>query len=96
VFVLRHPRRALCVLLARTIQADDTRRQSRDLPLEIRTRGASFLPGVRMRDFSDSPAFESDGKWDGKTRKLGVNARLFDGFDAADAPVNVVDGKNLW
>ena len=49
-----------------------------------------------MRDFSDSPAFESDGKWDGKTRKLGVNARLFDGFDAADAPVNVVDGKNLW
>jgi len=25
-----------------------------------------------------------------------VNARLFDGFDAATAPVKVIDGKNLW
>jgi len=25
-----------------------------------------------------------------------VNARLFDGFDAAEAPVTVIDGKNLW
>jgi hypothetical protein len=27
---------------------------------------------------------------------LGVNARRFDGFDAAEAPVAVIDGKNLW
>jgi hypothetical protein len=27
---------------------------------------------------------------------LGVSARRFDGFDAADAPVAVIDGKNLW
>jgi hypothetical protein len=46
--------------------------------------------------FTDSPAFEPDGSWDGSTRRIGVNARLFDGFDAAQAPVTVIDGKNLW
>ena len=46
--------------------------------------------------FIDSPAFEPDGKWDGHTRRIGVNARLFDGYDAALAPVTVIDGKNLW
>ncbi|MEJ8856923.1 hypothetical protein WKW79_20275 [Variovorax robiniae] len=37
-----------------------------------------------------------DGKWDGKTRRIGANARLFRDFDAAIAPVKVIDGKNLW
>ncbi len=46
--------------------------------------------------FTDSPAFEADGSWDKKTRRIGVNARLFDDFIAADAPVVVIDGKNLW
>ena len=46
--------------------------------------------------FSDSPAFERDGTWDQKTRRIGVNARLYEGFDAATAPVAVIDGKNLW
>lgn len=46
--------------------------------------------------YSDSPAFGRDGSWDGKTRRIGVNARLFDDFDAAQAPVTVIDGKNLW
>jgi hypothetical protein len=46
--------------------------------------------------FSDSPAFEPDGHWDGSTRRIGVNARLFDNFDAALAPVVVIDGKHLW
>ena len=46
--------------------------------------------------YSDSPAFEPDGKWDGKTRRIGINARLLDGFEAADWPVTVIDGKNLW
>jgi hypothetical protein len=46
--------------------------------------------------FSDSPAFQPDGSWDGKTRRIGVNARLFDDFNAAEASVTVVDGKNLW
>ena len=45
---------------------------------------------------SDSPAFERDGSWDQKTRRVGVNARLFDDFEAADHPVTVIDGKNLW
>ena len=46
--------------------------------------------------FSDSPAFEPDGKWDGNTRRIGVNARLLDGFDAALASITVIDGKHLW
>lgn len=46
--------------------------------------------------FSDSPAFEQDGSWDQKTRRISVNARLFDDFDAALAPIEVIDGKNLW
>ena len=46
--------------------------------------------------FSDSPAFEPDGSWDKTTRRMSVNARLLDGFDAASAPVTVIDGKNLW
>jgi hypothetical protein len=46
--------------------------------------------------YSDSPAFERNGNWDGHTRRIGVNARLFDDFDAAAAPVEVIDGKNLW
>ena len=46
--------------------------------------------------YSDSPAFETDGTWDGRTRRIGVNARLFDDFDAALAPIAVIDGKHLW
>ena len=46
--------------------------------------------------YSDSPAFETDGTWDGSTRRIGVNARLFDDFDAAGAPLVVIDGKHLW
>jgi hypothetical protein len=55
-----------------------------------------FCPTCGCSTFSDSPAFELSGAWDGKTRRYGVNARLFDGFDAAEAPVTVIDGKNLW
>ena len=46
--------------------------------------------------YADSPAFERDGSWDGKTRRIGLNARLIDDFEAADWPVTVIDGKNLW
>ena len=45
--------------------------------------------------FSDSPALEPDGRWDNSTRRIGVNARLFDDFDAALAPVVIIDGKHL-
>ena len=55
-----------------------------------------FCPTCGCATFSDSPAFEPDGSWDGSTRRIGVNARLFDDFDAASAPVTVIDGKNLW
>ena len=46
--------------------------------------------------YADSPAFETDGSWDGVTRRICVNAHLFDDFEAADWPVIVIDGKNLW
>jgi hypothetical protein len=46
--------------------------------------------------YSDSPDFKPDGTWDGSTRRICANARLFDAFDAALAPVEVIDGKNLW
>lgn len=55
-----------------------------------------FCAACGIAVYSDSPAFEPDGKWDGHTRRIGVNARLFDDFDAAQAPVVVIDGKNLW
>ena len=46
--------------------------------------------------YSDSPDFQLDGSWDGKTRRIGVNARLFDDFDAEEWPHTVIDGRNLW
>lgn len=46
--------------------------------------------------YADSPDFQQDGSWDGKTRRACVNARLFDDFEAADHPVAVIDGKTLW
>ncbi len=55
-----------------------------------------FCPVCGCGTFTDSPAFEPDGSWDKRTRRIGVNARLFDDFVAADAPVMVIDGKNLW
>jgi hypothetical protein len=55
-----------------------------------------FCPVCGCATYSDSPAFEPDGKWDGVTRRIGVNARLFDDFDAALAPTVLIDGKHLW
>ena len=46
--------------------------------------------------YSDSPDFQPDGSWDKRTRRVGLNARLIDDFEAADYPVTVIDGKNLW
>jgi hypothetical protein len=55
-----------------------------------------FCPVCGCATYTDSPAFEMDGKWDGHTRRIVVNARLFDDFDAAAAEVEVIDGKHLW
>jgi hypothetical protein len=46
--------------------------------------------------YADSPVFAEDGAFDPKVRKICVNARLFDDFEAADHPVTVIDGKHLW
>lgn len=56
----------------------------------------SFFTNCGCGTFSDTPDFQPDGTWDGTTRRIGVNARLFDSFDAATAPVTVIDGRNLW
>ena len=55
-----------------------------------------FRPTCACGTFTDSPAFKPDGSWDEITRRIGVNARLFDDFVAVDMPVVVIDGKNLW
>jgi hypothetical protein len=55
-----------------------------------------FCPSCGCGIFSDSPDFQLDGSWDGATRRIGVNARLLNDFDAAEAPVVVIDGKILW
>ena len=46
--------------------------------------------------YADSPDFQPDGTWDGVTRRIALNARLIDDFEAADWPVTVIDGKHLW
>ena len=55
-----------------------------------------FCPACGSGTYTDSPACKPDGSWDKHTRRIGVNARLFNDFVAADAPVVVIDGKNLW
>ena len=55
-----------------------------------------FCPVCGCGTHSDSPDFEPDGKWDGQTRRIGINARLFENFDAAEYPVRKIDGRNLW
>lgn len=55
-----------------------------------------FCPMCGCTTYTDSPAFQPDGTWDGSTRRIGANARLFDDFDAATAPVQVIDGRHLW
>ncbi|MDR6758345.1 hypothetical protein J2Y48_003644 [Mycoplana sp. BE70] len=55
-----------------------------------------FCAACGCGTYTDSPAFEIGGGWDGVSRRIGINARLFDDFDAAEAPVTVIDGKNLW
>lgn len=55
-----------------------------------------FCPNCGSATFSDSPAYTPDGQWDGRSRRIGINARLLDDWDAALAPVVVIDGKHLW
>ena len=55
-----------------------------------------FCAGCGCATYSDSPDFKPDGSWDKHTRRIGVNARLFDDFDAAAAHITIIDGKNLW
>ncbi len=56
----------------------------------------NFCPTCGCTTYSDSPDFQPDGTFDVARRRIGVNARLFDGIEAADWPVTVIDGKNLW
>ncbi len=55
-----------------------------------------FCPTCGCGTYSDTPDFQPNGAWDGKTRRIGVNARLFDHFIAANHPFFEIDGKNLW
>lgn len=55
-----------------------------------------FCSACGCDTYTDSPDFQPDGSWDGKARRIALNARLLDDFEAADWPVKVLDGKNLW
>jgi len=55
-----------------------------------------FCPTCGCATYTDSPDFQPDGSRDGTTRRIVVNARLFDDFDAAAAEVAVIDGRHLW
>jgi hypothetical protein len=55
-----------------------------------------FCSACGCDTYADSPAFARDGSWDGQTRRIALNARIIDDFEAADWPVTVIDGKNLW
>jgi hypothetical protein len=45
--------------------------------------------------FNETPSWV-DYKPDFDNPKISINARLFDDFDVASIPVEVLDGKNLW
>jgi hypothetical protein len=57
---------------------------------------AYYAPEQPTVKQADCPAFGRDGSWDGETRRIALNARLIDDFEAADWPQTVIDGKNLW
>lgn len=61
-----------------------------------RTVAHHFCPMCGCATYTDTPDFQTDGSWDGHTRRIVVNARLFNDFDAASAEVTVIDGKHLW
>ncbi len=46
--------------------------------------------------FSETPDWSKDWQNDPAARRISVNLRLFDDFDVAALPVEVIDGKNLW
>src|SRR5262245_18401861 len=46
-----------------------------------------FCLNCGIATHGDSPAFECDGSWDGKTQRIGVIARLFDDLDAEAAEI---------
>jgi hypothetical protein len=54
-----------------------------------------FCANCGCRTFSESPDW-STGKPDFEKMKIGVNAWLFDDFEASAVPITVIDGKNLW
>jgi hypothetical protein len=58
--------------------------------------GQHFCSACGCFIYSDSPAFQPGGEWDGHSRRVGLNARLIDDFEAADHPVTVLDGLHLW
>lgn len=54
-----------------------------------------FCPNCGCSTYGESPDW-STGKPDFENPQIGVNARLFDGFDLDNVKVEVIDGKNLW
>ncbi len=56
----------------------------------------NFCPTCGCSTYTVSPDYRPDGSFEPGKQRVGVNARLLDDFEAADWPVTVIDGKNLW
>ena len=68
------------------------RRQRRHLSLEQQARRQPLLHRLRLRPLRRQSRIQAGRGRDGKTRRIAVNARLLDDFEAADWPVTVIDG----
>ena len=55
-----------------------------------------FCPVCGCGMYKDSPATQPHGTRDKTTRRIGLNARLFDEVDATLTSVAVTDGNNPW
>lgn len=78
---------------------DDVRVLKNEAPSTYRWRtravAHNFCALCGCTTFTESPDF-STGEADFANPRIAINARLFDDFDLASAPVVVIDGKNLW
>lgn len=55
----------------------------------------NFCPTCGCTTYNESPSWV-DFKPDFEHPRIAINARLFDDFDFATVPVEVIDGRNLW
>lgn len=55
-----------------------------------------FCANCGCSTFGDSPDWQLGSTEMPTTRKIGINARLFDDFDLGTLRIDRIDGRNLW